>query len=156
MKSNFKLFSAVLIAFVFGMAINNIAFSDEQPVGFKLAIVDVAKVVDTSKSVDTLKNEQRTKIKELMSFVENARAEVAKQKDAKAKKTLEEKYNKELNVKKDAIEADYTKKLDAINKNITASIADIAKTNNYNVVLAKSTVLYGGDDITPDVIKVVK
>lgn len=155
MKSNLKLFSIVLAAFVLGMLINNIAYSD-QPAVYKLAVVDVGKIVDGSKSVEALKVEQKAKIKDLMMFVDNARKEVAQQKDDKAKKALEDKYNKELNSKKDAIEADYAKKLDAINKSITDSIASVAKANCYNVVLAKSTVLYGGDDITQDIIKVVK
>lgn len=155
MKLNLKLFSIVLVAFILGMAINNIAYSD-QPLGYKLAVVDVGKIVDSSKSVDALKVEQKAKIKDLMVFVDNARKEVAKQKDDKAKKALEDRYNKELNTKKDAIETEYANKLELINKNITDSIATVAKTNSYNVVLAKSTVLYGGDDITQEVLKVVK
>jgi outer membrane protein len=154
MKSQLKLFSVFFIAFVLGMSVNNIAYSGITPSSpFKIAIVDVAKVIESSSSVSELKKEQKTKVKDLMAFVSNARADVAKQKD---EKTLEEKYNKELIVRKTAIEKNYTAKLHEINADITAKIANIAKTKKYNVVLAKSTVLYGGRDITPEVIKVIK
>jgi outer membrane protein len=157
MKSQLKLFSVFFIAFVLGMSVNNIAYSGITPSSpFKIAIVDVAKVIESSSSVSELKKEQKTKVKDLMAFVSNARADVAKQKDEKSKKALEEKYNKELIVRKTAIEKNYTAKLHEINADITAKIANIAKTKKYNVVLAKSTVLYGGRDITPEVIKVIK
>lgn len=157
MKSQLKLFLVFFLAFALGMSVNNIAYSDISPNNaFKIAIVDVAKVIENSSSVSELKKEQKNKVKDLMTFVSNARADVAKQKDEKSKKALEEKYNKELNVRKTAIEKDYTAKLHAINNDITSKIASIAKTKKYNVVLAKSTVLYGGSDITSEVIKVVK
>ena len=47
-------------------------------------------------------------------------------------------------------------KLQAIDKSITATIAQEAKAQNYNLVLSKSSVLYGGDDITASIAKNVK
>lgn len=69
---------------------------------------------------------------------------------------MEDKYNKQLNEKKQAIETDYAKKLHEIDTNITKTIQAKAKTSNYNVVLSKNIVLYGGTDITDEVSKEVK
>lgn len=58
--------------------------------------------------------------------------------------------------KRDKLEKEYTSKLTAIDANISKTIETQAKAKNYNIVLAKGVVLYGGDDITAEVIKVVK
>ena len=157
MKLQLKLVSVFIVAFVLGMSVNCIAYSNiAVNNSFKIAVVDISKVIESSTSVDNLKKEQKTKIKDLMTFVTHARTDVAKQKDEKTKKVLEDKYNKELNVRKNTIEKEYAQKLHAINNDITSIIASIAKSKKYNVVLAKSTVLYGGQDITAEVVKSVK
>lgn len=122
----------------------------------KIAIVDVPKVVDSSSQVATLKKAQEARAKEMVKFVEKARLAIAAESDAKKKANLEEKYNKELKAKQEAIKKDYTAKLEAIDKSISQQINNIAKSNGYTIVIAKSMVLYGGDDITDKVIKAVK
>ena len=50
----------------------------------------------------------------------------------------------------------YAEKLKAIDKNINAIIAEQAKAKGYDMIIAKGVVVYGGDDITADVVKAVK
>ena len=50
----------------------------------------------------------------------------------------------------------YKAKLEAIDKTISSAINNYAKTNGYDLVLVKGAVLYGGEDITEAVSKVVK
>ncbi len=144
-----------LAAFVIGMTVNNFAMSDIPP-SYKVAVVDVSKVVASSAQVKALKKEQQAKATEIVKYVEKARKDVAAVTDEKKKKALEDKYSKELLTKRDKLEKEYTTKLTAIDKNISATIETQAKAKNYNLVLAKGVVLYGGDDITADIIKVVK
>lgn len=144
-----------LAAFVIGMTVNNFAMSDVPP-SYRVAVVDVSKVVASSAQVKALKKEQQTKATEIVKFVEKARKDVAAVTDEKKKKALEDKYSKELLTKRDKLEKEYTTKLTAIDKNISTTIESQAKAKNYNIVLAKGVVLYGGDDITEDIIKVVK
>lgn len=153
MKNSIKYFALTLSAFVIGMTVNNYAISN---VPSKIAVVDVQKVVAASTQVKNLKAEREKKIQGLASFVKTARETVAKETDAKKKKALEDKYNKELNAKKEAIQKDYTNKLTAIDKSMTAIIAQKAKAANYDIVLAKGMVLYGGTDITAEIEKAVK
>jgi len=145
MKRNVKLFVAILSSFVIGCSVNNFAFSN---IPSRIAVVDVSQVVKSSSQVLALKNEQEAKAKDMITFIEKARKEVAATTDAKKKASLEEKYNKELNAKKEAAEANYNAKLKAIDNSISNQIASQAKLNNYDIVLAKGVVLYGGDDIT--------
>ncbi len=123
---------------------------------YSIAIVDVQKVVSSSSQVTALKKEQEMKAKSLMEFIEKARKEVAATTDTKKKAALEEKYSKELNSRKEAIDKAYAEKLKAIDANITKQIETVARNNGYNMILAKGVVLYGGKDITDVVIKAVK
>ena len=155
MKNNFKTLAIALIAFGIGLTAGNYAVSDV-PSNFKVAVVDVSKVVASSAQVKALKNEQRTKSQELAKFIETAKANLDKEKDAAKKKALEAKNNKEFNAKRDAIAKNYETKLLAIDKSISTLIDTNAKTNGYNLVLAKGAVLSGGTDITDQIAKVVK
>ncbi len=140
-------------AFVIGMSVQHFAMSD---VPSKIAVVDVQQVVASSSQVKTLKKEQQAKASEIIKYVEKARKDVASVTDEKKKKALEDKYNKELVSKRDKLEKDYASKLSAIDKSISDKIAVEAKNGGYDVVLAKGVVLYGGTDITSNVIKAVK
>lgn len=153
MNKSVKYVALGLAAFVIGMSVNNFAVSN---VPSKIAVVDVQKVVASSAQVKALKADREAKIKDLANFVTTARANVAKETNAAKKKTLEDKYNKELNSKRDAIQKDYAKKLAAIDKSISSVINQKAKAANYDIVLAKGVVLYGGTDITAEIAKSVK
>ena len=69
----------------------------------EVAVVDDQKVVSASKQVNALKAEQKDKMEGLAAFVKKANEEVAAQKDEAKKKQLADKYTKELNTKKEAI-----------------------------------------------------
>ena len=152
MNKNVKLLAAVAAAFAIGFSANNFAMSDV-PSNFKVAVVDVQQVVASSAQVKALKKEQQAKTEEVIKYIDKARKDVASVSDEKKKKALEDKYNKELVTKRETLEKDYATKLQAIDKNISSTIETQAKAKNYNVVLAKGVVLYGGDDITADIVK---
>lgn len=153
MRNSVKYLALGLSAFVIGMSVNNYAISN---VPSKIAVVDVQKVVASSAQVKTLKADREAKVKDLANFINTARTEVAKEKNAEKKKALEAKYNKELNAKRNTINKDYAKKLANVDKSISAVIAQKAKAANYDIVLAKGVVLYGGTDITAEITKSVK
>ena len=153
MNNKLKFLFVGISAFVIGLSLNNIAVSD---VTSKIATVDVADVVNSSGQVQALKKEQQAKAKEIMTFVEKARKDVASTTDTKKKQALEDKYNKELSNKKQAMDKNYATKLEAIDKSISAQIASQAKLGGYDIVLTKGVVLYGGTDITDAVKKAVK
>ncbi len=153
MNNKMKFFVVGLSAFVVGAAFSNFAMSD---VPSKIAVVDVPQVVNSSSQVQALKKEQQAKTKEIVAFVEKARKDVAATTDVKKKQALEDKYNKELNAKKSAMDKNYATKLTAIDAAISKQIEAQAKAGGYDIVLAKGVVLYGGSDITDAVKKAVK
>ena len=76
----------------------------------------------------------------LGKWLKTAQADVEKQKTQDGKNKLLKKYNTE-----------FAKKKEVLAKNSTQ-----ARLKGYNMVISKGVVVYGGDDITADVQKVVK
>ena len=153
MNNGLKILTASVMAFAIGFSLNNFAMSEMTN---KIAVVDVQAVVNSSSQVLALKKEQEAKGKELVKFIEKARKDVAATTDVKKKQALEDKYNKALAKKKEAMDKNYTTKLTAIDKAISEKIAVQAQEGGFDVVLAKGVVLYGGSDITEAVKKAVK
>lgn len=121
-----------------------------------VAVVDLQQIVSNSSQVKQLKQEHNRKMSELEKIIVNARGEISNEKDPAKVLLLEDKYMKEFNTKKEALEKDYNNRLAAIEKNIKNEIARKAQQDNYDYVFAKSVVLYGGKDITGELLNSIK
>ena len=127
------------------------AFADD-----KIAVVDLQQLVSNSSQVKQLKQEHSRKINELDKILVNARGEISNEKDPAKVLLIEDKYMKEFNTKKEALERDYNNRLSLIEKNIKSEITKKAQKDNYDYVFAKSVVLHGGKDITSELINLIK
>ena len=136
-------------AIVLGLSLNS-AFATQ------VAFIDVQKVVDSSAQVQALKKDREAQMKDIVSFIEKARKEVAAESDTDKKKALDEKYTKQLNAKREKMDKDYASKLKVIEESISTVVNHQAKLKGYDMVVSKGVVLYGTTDITEDVIKAVK
>lgn len=144
-----------IFAFIAGFSINNIAMSVTQP-EYKIAIIDIAQLLADSKEAKELKLQQEQKMKNIESTIQKAKIEISKETNPQKIATLEEKYRNEINKQKIAMDTEYNNKLIKIDQNIKNSVITKAKELNYNIVLPKNTVLFGGDDITAQVVPAVK
>lgn len=123
----------------------------------KVAIVDVKALVAQSSQVQALKKENETQIKELTKWVESCKKDVARQKTQAAKDKLTKKYDEQLKKRQETIKKNYQDKLQAIDKDITDAIIKEAEAKGYDLVITKQgTIIYGGVDITEDLVKVIK
>ena len=116
-----------------------------------IAVVDLQKIVANSSQVKQVKSEHDKKMEELNKIVVNARGAIANETDSAKILQLEEKYTKEFNTKKQALEKDYNNRLASIEKSIQDEIAKKAQKDKYDYVFAKSVLLYGGKDITNEI-----
>lgn len=146
-KSGGKIMKKSLLALAIGvlMTMNYVQAEDN------IAVVDLQKIVSGSNQVKQLKQEHAKKMEELNKIIVNARGEISNETDSAKILQLEEKYTKEFNTKKTALENDYNSRLSSIEKNIKEEIAKKAKAENYDYVFAKSVLLYGGKDITNEI-----
>ena len=143
-----KVLSLTLMALILG---SGLAMAEQ-----RIAVVDVQAVVSKSAQVQALKKEQQAKMQDLEKWLKTAQADVQKQQTKEGKEKLLKKYNTEFGKKKEAIAKDYAARLQAVDKSITDTIATQARLKGYNMVISKGVVVFGGDDITADVQKVVK
>ena len=150
MKLNKLIFSGLIVLF---LAVNTV-FAAPQPQ--KIAVVDLQKVVAKSSQVQSLKTLQQKKNKELVTFIKNAQADINKQTDPNKKKTLAANYEKQIQQKREANAKEYTTKLKAADNNITAIISKKATEMGYTMVVPKSSVICGGDDITGTILQIIK
>ena len=147
--------SAVVISLVMGYSINNIAISKAQP-EYKIATVDIQKIVANSTKIKSLKAEQEKQMQNMQSTIDKARTEISKEQDPVKIAQLEEKYRNEINNQKLALDTSYNTKVKAIDSKIKTAVVEKARSMNYNIVLPKNTVLFGGDDITDEVSQIIQ
>ena len=133
------------------LASTNFASAEE-----KIAVVDLQQLVSNSNQVKQLKQEHLKKLSELDKIIVNARGEISNEKDPAKILLLEDKYMKEFNTKKEALENNYNTRLEAIERNIKSEITQKAQKEGFDYVFAKSVVLFGGKDITNELIKNIK
>lgn len=153
MNKNLLGFVFVAFAFVIGYSVNNIAISNPE---YRVAIVDTQKVAANSSEIKALKEEQAKQMSEIIDTINKARFEISEEKDLIKAAKLEEKYEKEIQAQKIALTTSYNSKLTAIDNKIKTAVVEKARSMNYNIVLAKDNVLFGGDDITEEVLKIIK
>ncbi len=142
-----------LLVLSIGFNLHNFALSD---VPSKIAVVNINQIINHSSQVAQLQKEQSLKNKEIQQWLLNAKADVEKQTTNEAKEKLVKKYDSEFRAKQEKIQKEYTSKLQSIDKDITAIIQKEAKAKGYDIVLSKSVVLYGGEDITKTISSLVK
>ncbi len=140
-------FLILTVLFMSGLAV----FAEDD-----VAVVDLNRIVENSEQVKQLKQEHSKKIAELDKIIVNARGEIANENDPAKVLLLEDKYMKEFNKNKESIEKDYNFKLSVIEKNIKEEINKKAQKDGYDFVFAKSVVLYGGKDITNELLNSIK
>ena len=142
-----KIIFTLLLTLVF----SNMVLATEE-----IAVVDLQQIVSNSSLVKQLKQEHSKKMADLDKIIVNARGEISNEKDPAKILLLEDKYMKEFNQKKEALERDYNNRLSNIEKNIKTEISKKAQKDGYDYVFAKSVVLYGGKDITSELAGAIK
>lgn len=155
MKNKILATLIVISAFIAGYSINSIAISNTTP-EYKIAVVDIATILKTSKEINALKLEQEKQMQNMQATIDKAKAEISKEQDPAKIAQLEEKYRNEINKQKLALDTSYNNKLTAIDNKIKTAVVEKARSMNYNMVLPKNTVLFGGDDITEQVATIIK
>lgn len=145
-----------LSALVLTLAAPSFAAEADTTTPQKVGVVDVKKVVLNSKEVQKVKKQQEANKQLLVDFIKVSQTKLNAEKDPKKKEELKNKLSTELNAKKDAMDKDYGDKLLKINNDMNLQLVEIAKNKKYDLILTQDSVLYGGDNLTKDLMKVVK
>lgn len=152
-----KILSTIFVfafAFGLGLGLNNLAFSSMG--SLKVAYVNVPKLLTASK---TLKTAEQTKLKQtqdMLKWYNTAAADIAKQTSQAGKEALVKKYEAQLTTKKKSIKDAYSKQVTAVDTQLNTAISTKAKAMGYDLVFRKDSVLFGGTDITEQILPLVK
>jgi outer membrane protein len=151
-----SLLTLVLCSFAFGLGFgfNNIAFSNVA--ASKVAYVDVTKLLSSSKALKAAEQTRTKQTQEMLKWYDSASADIQKQKTKEGKAALIKKYEAQLTTKKKTIRDGYIKKVDEVDKQLDVAISTKAKAMGYDIVLRKDAVLFGGTDITAQILPLVK
>ena len=84
------------------------------------------------------------------------KVDVESRKSEEEKQTLVAEYNKQFAQRQNEIRDNYTQKLKDIENEITELISKAAQEKGYDMVLSKYIVLFGGDDITEEIMATVQ
>ena len=152
MKKSFVAIIAIVLGIVIGFTACCLRCCNKN----KFAVVDVPTIVSSSVQVNNLKKMQEAKTQEIQQWLQKVQTEVETEKDKTKQEELLKQYNIEFAQKKAAIIENYNQELKKIDKSINDTIASYAEQNGYKMVVAKTFTLYGGDDITDAIAKIVK
>ena len=119
-------------------------------------MVDVDRVVAKSSLVKELKTDYEKKLKELERWLKNVKKQIEKPDSKSVQTKLIKRYDEEFAQKKEEISKEFKSNLKVVNDSITSQISEIAKENNYDIVLSKAVVVFGCQDITEIVEKQIK
>lgn len=154
MKNNFLIPALCVLCFGMGIGINNIAMSDTNKT--KIAFVDINRLIATSQNVKEAQNIRDIKTKEMLKWYDGASDEIEKQQTKEAKDMLIKKYEAQLTQKKKNIKDSYTKELIKADIQIESAISKKSKELGYNLVFRKDALIVGGEDITSQILPLVK
>ena len=154
MKKSLLTLALCSFAFGLGFGVNSIAFSDVTPA--KVAYVNVPKLLSASKTLKSAQEAQMKQTKDMLKWYDTASADIQKQKTKEGKEALIKKYEAQLTQKKKNIKDAYSKKVTQVDTQLSTAIATKAKAMGYELVFRKDAVLYGGKDITAEILPLVK
>ena len=122
----------------------------------KIAYVDTSKLIINSNTVKQAQNIRDMQTKEMLKWYDNANNEIQKQQTKEAKEALIKKYEKELTQKKQSIKDNYIKEVKKADSQMNNIISKKANELGYSIVFKKDALLFGGNDITSQILPSVK
>lgn len=121
-----------------------------------VAVVDVNRIVMSSKELAALNSERAAQVQNLKKMAEEANDKINKENKEEEKKKLSEKYLAEINVKKEGFDKEYAAALQAADQKLTGIITAVAEKEGLKAVVARTSMVAGGVDITDAVIEQIR
>jgi outer membrane protein len=146
---NIKKFALILFINAVLLSCNSQAFAEG------VACIDLNKIINNYSKAQELSADLKIKSDELkkMSLEAKKNIDLAKISD---KKQLESKYGKEFKVKQELYKQQYLDKLKQVEINVQEAVKTVAKNKNVATIFNKNSIIMGGEDLTDDVISVLK
>ena len=151
MKKNVLILFGFIISFMLGACA--VVHAGAMPL--KIATIDIVAIARGSNEVMALRTYENKEREALNAYMAKAKTEITKEKDKSKQAVLQKKYVQSYKAKQSKIQTQIAKKSNEIDKKIYESIKKYADTKGYNLVFSKSALIYGGEDISAEIIKVI-
>lgn len=151
MKKNILILFGFIVSFMLGAC----AVVNATSMPLKIATIDIVAIARGSNEVAALRLYENKEREALSAYMQKAKAEVLKEKDKTKQTQLQKKHIQVYKTKQNKLQSHIAKKSNAIDKKIYDSIKTYADTKGYNLVFSKSALIYGGEDISAEIIKVI-
>lgn len=119
----------------------------------KYASVDIDKILKGYKKTEVVNNTIQKQESALRVFIADAQKNVVSATSEATRKTLEDKYAKELKTKMEKLQQDKIAALQGLENDVKKAIEIEGKKGAYALVLTNTTAIYGTIDISDSVIK---
>jgi len=147
-----KSFKKYLVIFA---AIATIGLSGLQSYAQQVGVVDLDKIVNNYSKAQDVSADLKVKEAELQKFLAEAQKQLKDAPSPVEKKNLEEKLTQQFKTKSEDFKDAQIKQWKQIEDNIFSAIETVSKTNRLDVVLVKSSVLFGGNDVTDQILNLL-
>lgn len=121
----------------------------------KYASVDVDKILNGYSKTQSLNANFQKQEADIRVYMLDAQKKVVSAKTDAERKTLEDKYGKELQTKMEAIQKAKLEALKGLEVDVKAAIQSVGKSGNYDLIMPSTAAFYGATDISDQVIKVL-
>jgi len=118
----------------------------------QVGVVDLDRIVNNYSKAQDVSADLKVKEAELQKFLADAQKQLKDTTSPVEKKNLEDKLTQQFKAKSDEFKDAQIKQWKQIEDNIFSAIETVSKTNKLDVVLVKSSVLYGGTDVTEQIL----
>lgn len=140
---------AVILAAVLAIfACSGVIASAKEKVGF----VDMAKIMTTSKKAQDVSSDIKSQQDEIQKMINDARIRIMAAETEEERKELEKKLSEKIQLRNNDFKADYEKKVTDLQDTISLTVEKIAKQKKMEFIFRKDNIVFGGQDITEDVI----
>ena len=154
MKKNLITFLLCSSTFLMGAGINNIAISNIDKE--KIAYVDINKLILSSDIIKQANSTREKQAQEMFKWYTAANEDIENQKTQDDKESLIKKYEIQLDQKKKSIKDSYNKEVKKADIQMESAISKKSKELGYTLVFKKDALLFGGEDITAQVLPLIK
>ncbi len=117
-----------------------------------VGIVDMAKILTASKKAQDVTSDIKSQQEEIQKMIDDARSKIMAAETDAEKKALEKKLSEKIQQRNNDFKADYEKKVTTLQDTITSTVEKVAKQKKIEFIFRKDNIVFGGQDITDDVI----
>jgi len=117
-----------------------------------VGVVDMAKILTESRKAQEVTGDIKSQQDEIQQMITEARNKISSATSEEQKKDLDKMYTDKIQQKNISIKSEYDQKVTDLRNSIAITVEKVAKHKKMDLIFSKDDLVYGGQDITNEVI----